>query len=1004
MATAPIKTTPQFAMSEVAARMQLIIANPASMQRMSLNLTEAITNGEALVMDATSSYANAIESTSIMASTAVTACATLTRQAYPALATTDEDNYRHMADEDLLGIFATPARGKFMFVFNRIGLLTNAVTDPANPEVKKIIIPRYATVSNGVNSFTLLYPIVIRVYPNLAISIMWDVSQPSPIQAIDQSYIPNWNKVVNNNEYVCFEVTLEQLTFTSVQGAVSNVGGHNKSYGFVDKYYYARAFIQNTGSNVWTEIVTTHTDAIYDPNKPTMVLKLIGNQLVTSIPLIYVTNGLVDNAIRVDIYSCAGTLDYLMDGFTDKAFQVNWRTDLADPATAIFSAPLNTLGLNAVQILGDGAVVGGSDGLTTMQVRERYISRMSSGDGVAITPAQVRNKFSDAGYDLTLATDRIGDRLLLATREIPANLTGTASSSNTTVSGMGMTVGLLKSTITGLINNRGIKDHGGSITILPSALFQRVNTVLSLVPDAQLDLLRDRNQTTVEEMAAMVNASEYLFSPFHVRCAINGSDMSVKAYYLTKPALKSKQAVFVNDSALIAGSTNGYAVGYNATNDGYTLALELVGDTNFYSLGPNRINLQLSYIGNSGGARQYINGTLVSPLDDLGMPVNNSWVYHFKIATDFDIDTRDNLILSNGTTVPLTAQFDLSIVVSNHLPNGASGNVGRTYYSPSRFTNYDSTAVYLQVTQEAITLNFGDPLDALWSRYRSIAEQTKFLTYAQNVPLLYPKTVVQRNSAGLPVLELNAGNGRYEAVVIHAIGDPVLDEQGNPRIKHYAGAVQEDENGLPIVLGGDRGIVRQIELVLFDGKYYFANDVTSTQYKLDATATLRSWVTEDVPLIGKEVMELTKVLFYPKVTMDHADATVDDGTQVKLDTAQSVIVDYYLTKENFNNLDLRESITKATAAVLLAAIRKSTTISIQDVETALKVGMGGDVIAVKVSGLFDDLYNTVTINDASMTLGIGKTLSVKTDMTLQVTDSIEVDFHNHTAPANTLIF
>ena len=1003
--TTTVAPVPQYAMSDVSARMLEILGNPASMQRLSLNLTQQITSGEALVMDATSSYANAIESTAIMASTAVTAMTTLTRQAYPSLATTDEDNYRHMADEDYLGIFATPARGTFMFVFNRTSILSNAVTDPDNPQIQKIVIPRYATVSNGLNNFTLQYPIIIRVYPNKAISIMWDVSQLSPIQKIDQSYIPNWIKVVNNVEFICFQVTLDQLSLTSVQGAISNVGGHAKTYGFVDQFYYARAFIQNSNKSGWTEISTTHTDSIYDPNIPTMLLRVVGNALSTSVPLVYINNGRVNNALRVDIYSTAGGLDYLMTGFSNQAFQVKWNTSLADAATAAFSAPLNTLGLNAVQILGVGAVVGGSNGLSTPQVRDRFITRASSGDGVAITPAQIRNKFSAAGYDLTLSIDRIGDRVFLATREIPANLSGTQSSANTTVSGMGMTIGLLQSTINGLVNNQGIKDHGTAITILPTALFQRRNTVLSLVSDAQLTMLNDRNQTTVEEMAAMVNASEYLFTPFHNRISLTGFDLAVKAYYLTNPALKSKQAVFVNDAALIGASTNQYAVGYNKTNDGYTLALEVVGDANFYSLGPNRVNVQLSYVGNSGGARQYINGVLVSQLDSTGMPLNNQWVYHFPIATDFDIDINDNLILSNGATVALTSQFDLSIVVSNHLPAGASGNVGRSYYDPTQFVNYDSTAVYLQTTQESITLYFGDPLNDLWSRFRSIAGMTQYQTYAADVPLLYSNTVVERNLSNLPVMHRNETTGLYEAVIIHNIGDPVLDAiTGVPILKAAAGSLVYDANGLPVVVGGDRGVMRQIELMLFDGKYFFANDATSTQYKLDATATLRSWIIEDIPAIGADVMELTKVLYYPKVTMDHADATVDDGTQVKLDTAQNVSVDYYLTADNYNNSDLKDSITTNTPAVLLAALRASDTISIQDVQSALKTAMGDDIIAVKVTGLFDNLYDVVTINDASMTLGIGKLLSVKTDMTLQVTDAIAVDFHNHTAAATNPVF
>ncbi len=983
-----------YQLSTIAERMSEVRGNPAAIQRISLNLIEKVTNGEAVVFDSTSSFANALECAACSASAGMTLAETLLRQAYPALSVTDADNYRHMADDDFDGIFSTPANAEFILRFNYRSLLNAAVPDTLNPDIKKVIIPRYSEVTNGVHKFTLHYPLVIRIYPNNAIQVMWDIAQTSPIDVLENTYIRNWIRTIDNVAYVCFSISLKQMVLTSVNATVSSVGGHNKSYSFSGQFYYCRAFIKNVGQSNWTEISTTHNDSVYDPNKPTMLLRVSGNNLSTSLPLIYTSNGLVNNAIRIDIFSCSGELNYLMDGFSDRAFNIKWTTQFTNASDTKYTAPLDSLGINSIAIMGNGAVKGGTNGKSTAEIRDTFINRASSASGIIITPAQIRDRFTKMGYDLVMSVDNISNRVYLATSDIPANLTsGTAT--NNVVSGMGMTVGLLKSNINKLAQNAGIKDNGSQITILPSCLFNRIDGILSIVPTEQLSALLDRNQTTVEEMAAIVNANEYLFSPFHYRILIDATRMYCQAYHLTSPGVTSKRAVLVNEAALIAGSTNGYAIAYRKANDGYTLALELTGDTNFLSLGKDRINLQLSYIADNGGARKYINGELVSPLNEQGVPASGNWVYWFHIPTSFEIDVQHRLVIdSDGGAIELNKEFDIAIVVKDHLPVGASGNVAREYYNASKFANYQSSSTYLAVSHEKITLKLGDYLEGLWSRYRTVPEETEYLTYSEDVPLLYDNNVLERNEFGLPILTFNSQTGKYEANILHRAGDVQLDDEGNPIIKYYAGDFRLDQNGDPIIKDGQRGLQRQVELVLFDGKYFFANDNISVQYRTDATTALMSWIVNDIPKLQEDALERTYFYFYPKVNMDYADVVVDDGDTVKIYTAQNVAVDYYLTEDRFNNVDLKESMIKSTPAVLLAALSKQT-VSILDIQAALKKAMGDDVISVKVSGLFNDQYNTVTMNDPSMTLGIGKLLTVQSNMSLQVEDAIDVRFHNH---------
>ena len=82
--------------------------------------------------------------------------------------------------------------------------------------------------------------------------------------------------------------------------------------------------------------------------------------------------------------------------------------------------------------------------------------------------------------------------------------------------------------------------------------------------------------------------------------------------------------------------------------------------------------------------------------------------------------------------------------------------------------------------------------------------------------------------------------------LLHRAGDPILTD-GQPTIRHLAGSTMYVD-GAPIPLNV-RGMLRQIDLYMIDGLYYFATSETSTDYKATIPATIVDWVESDIASI-----------------------------------------------------------------------------------------------------------------------------------------------------------
>jgi hypothetical protein len=297
--------------------------------------------------------------------------------------------------------------------------------------------------------------------------------------------------------------------------------------------------------------------------------------------------------------------------------------------------------------------------------------------------------------------------------------------------------------------------------------------------------------------------------------------------------------------------------------------------------------------------------------------------------------------------------------------------------------------------EEACTIKFGEALTYLRNDARSIAAALEYETYATNVPLVYEENVYDRDEQGL-IKFTSDGQGGTNFVILHAKGDPVLDDQMQPVIKHRVGDIKLDGDMEPITKGV-RKLNRQFSIVLFDARYLFATDADTKAYKDGLASSIINYLNQDVKVVAKSLLERTELKFSPRKTMGEIEVTVKDGKSRTIPSTHSMTVDYYLTSAGYTDLNLRQAIGKSTNKTIAKILRKNT-VSIQDIADTLKRDGGDEVVSVAVKGLgLDGDMEIFSLVESTSISSLASKLEVSTDGTIRLVDDVTINFIKHTS-------
>ena len=959
----------------------LVRFNPAEIQRVALDHLAKVTAGTVDIVDPTNPFVFILEASSINAAAAMVANEANTRKLYPSMALTDEELYLHMSDVDYIGRFASPSRTTITFLLLKDEVI-NRVVPTGVGNIRKLTIPRNTEIKVADIVFTMQYPIDIRIMAHGGLQVVYDTDQISPLQNLESNLV-DWTIVnLQGQEFLKIDVPVSQIRIQSQIAKINLTKGLDTVYTFQEQFYFARAYYSSDGG--WKEMLTTHTDQVFDPLKPTLALQVTEGKLRVTLPQVYMTTNLVRSEIRVDIYTTRGPLDMLLDNYAMNAFTVKWidldQSSNSGAALSAFSAPMTNF--TTMSVYSDKTVGGGSNALTFEQLRERVIMNSLGSRSVPITNAQLTSRLADLGYDMVADVDNVTNRQFKATRSLPRPTDANV------ITGAGCTIQTLSATLETLAALPTAKDNGNRVTLTPDTVYRNAGGILEVVPEFVITNLLTQ---PVDVRARLINEGRYLYSPFHYVLDMNDNRFDSRAYYLDAPVVESKSFVDENDTTGVSVAVDRYRI--ERTELGYRLLVFLRSGPVWKSLPNNSVVCQLSYRPVNERDRAYMNGLLI------GQTAAGERVYAFDLETNYDVDENDNIVLTSFSMyenlerrhpTPLVTDFDVVIAATGLTTPGITTSAIDQVIN--RNLVLEGT---VGITRERVRIRLGDALKGLWSASRSVVSPEDYERYLADVPALYQSTVYARDPVSGALLITSDGNGGIDYVVLHAKNDPVLDQNGNPTYRFRAGDIMVDLDGRPIVKSS-RKLMRQMDLFLLDGVYWFATEPTAVTYKASIPTTVVGWLNNDIAQSSNYLLEQTRLFFYPKSTLGQIRALVLENQEISIPAEQSFEVTYYMSGTQYRDAALRQSLSRM-AIETINEVLQNRTVTMSEMTSKLRAKAGSDIISVDIRGLGGTSpLTTITLIDDSARLSIKKKATAEADGTVGVEDDVAIGFIQHT--------
>lgn len=956
---------------------------PTRVQSLVVDMFERSLENEVSINDPGTPAMKLLEMMVMLSTAAVRNDEVLDRKSYPFMALDESDLFGHMSDKDYLDMFSVPGESTFKLLLSKSEIINRSVP-VGGTSIRKLTIPKHTRIVAGGIPFTMQYPIDFLVKRNGAIDIIFDLSKTSPLQSMSTNKV-DWeviqvtgiNDVSGIMDILILDIPMKQMLQTSYYTTISTSTVLKKRVKFNNKFHYVRAYIKDSKGQ-WDEIATTFNEQTFDVAHPTMLLKVVDDELTYELPYIYLMGTLTGKEIRVDVYTTNGKYDANLAELDPKQFSIEF-LDLDNDNGNIYTSPVSIL--DTLDIRNMGYVSGGRDAPNFRKRREMVINNNIGEIKLPITEGQLSTAISRLGFDSALAIDDITRRTYIASRRYPTDRE---------MDYLSIDAGLvtLRSSFEELTDHPSIHDNKERLVLTPDILYTITDDGLKILDPAELQSILSMDK---ESMVNSFNINQYLWTPFHYVLDITDNKFKSSAYLLTEPKVLHTSYIYSNEeTGLIVMTGPNRKVEYR--NDRYRITLVSDSSKSFKDIPDDDVAIQIRIL--DGSVYGYMNGNVI------GRNERDHLIVEFDLKTNWNIVGREfdisGFSMKNGSEIPFSIDLKSKFEVLWGARLGATDDVVRGP-ADNELGHHLLDGEYTLVYHEEMTIEFGHLLEQLWTGARLVAGDRTPKRYHDHVYLTYGPSDISRflidESTGLP--EFQIVNGRTEMVVLHQVGDPVLDPiTGEPIILHHKDSIVLDSDG-EIEYESTRYSQWWIDLILFDARFkYSTTDEVRSYIKYISNLTVE-WSNRTLEDINRNALERTKVFFAPKSSIGDITVIADDHDEVKISPNQSIVVELFVLKSIYSDYELRESIEATVLEDVMDGI-SGEVVSVSDIEESIMTSMPNDVLGISISGIGGSRnYRTITILDSRNRMSIDKEMYIDSDYTIGIKNNILVSFKLH---------
>lgn len=913
----------------------------------------------------------------------ITESRALVRTMFKKLAQTENDLAHHMSDRQRIGLWATPSSSEvvLMLPYEEVLAAAERFTYPDGTFLYRLYIPEYSFMEVNAERYGLYHGIWIDVMQNGSMSCYWDLSNTNPISNRVNNYVDS--RLIVNDGIRWLEMTfpVDQFSIDSNTYSIDGTTSFKRSIAYDDRFFHIRAFMDN-GDDNWQEIGVTHSSEVYDLERPTVMYEVLDGVIVTMLPDIYQTKGLVGKNIRLDVYTTLGeqTKDYREVTQENIELHLDNKYNFENPQ---FTTPFDKIARKIMYF--SDTVTGGRNALSFEDQRSRVIYNIDHVNN-PVTYEQLYREMKEYGFILQRMVDNLTDATYVASKLLPST---EVDGLNRRVNAM---LGWVSLNETSTEYQRSVKINGEHVILTPDAWFKREGTIVRLLSDIELsefELLRDTNPVAfVREL----NENTYLKTPFHYVLDLSRQRMYSNAYLLTRPTANRKSFVARNNTIDIGIETRDVSIRVErdtATGDisHYVLSLTGVIPSDFLANDVNAVYAQIA-INGMDGTTAYLHG-------DIAEQTKSTVTWEFPLETPFDVDTDGTMFFSNfvdkmGLPTEVNIPLKSEIVVYYAIRRSFTTMRPASFQNEMGYIEEETTIGFVGCTKEIMDLELGRSQDLLYVPNRSILGNRQYRRYENDVQAVYTQDVYKPDpTTGYEITE------EGELVLLHEVGESVWEDPMKtiPVIAHRKGDLILDLNGQAIPLEGQRNIERLVGITLLDARYHVANTPGPMKMYEDAIEQINAYLDGDIARMQGKIIEQHKLRYKPRGMLGDVVITIPGGLETVIPNRIDFSVDVQMTRKGLRDVDQQLAINERVRSIINETLEERI-LSISDIIPKLRSVMGEDVVSFDIArfGPKRDL-GFMSLADEGTNFILNERLVIRADGRMDMEDTVQIRYN-----------